>query len=164
SDSIYTSKNKTYAKTINKLTNDQDSVKIGNKEYGFLELLKLYNQVEDKNYVLRDSIRLLKEINILLNQQGQMYKKIQAADGKYENILRSFSDTAGVNYKSLYNLAKKEYGFDFIVKKDTTSKHGVIISSKFGRADSAALLFKYFRNRLKETKPGYFVVDLSGNK
>ncbi|MDB5125175.1 MAG: hypothetical protein JWP94_3304 [Mucilaginibacter sp.] len=141
-DSTYTEKNKGYSDTLNKYT-DSYSVKIGNKEYKFLDLLKLYNQIEQQNYDLKDSLNYLSQLD-----------KINKKD----------KDTVGVGFRILYNFAKQKYKFQVAIRKDIANRNTKIFFTGFSRADSAQLLFKYFKNRMIETSPGTWTIDQSGNK
>lgn len=104
----------------------------------------------------RDSIvSYTKEITYLLN--GKTLTSDQFVDA-YDR-LRSEKDSIN----TLYNQAKKFYGFEIIMedKNDSTT---LIYSKGNTRADSADIAYRFFKDRIKRNQKGLWTADLTSKE
>jgi len=154
-DSTHTSNTKSYSDVIKKYTTSY-SIKIGKKEYTFDEFVKLYDKIEQENYKIRDSLINALEIIKVLKSATSKYDDLTK---EYNKMVRKQSDSTFI-YRELFDSAKKLYGFNLHIQRDSAGSF--ILTRENSKADSADILYRHFKNRMKETSPGHYTIDISG--
>ena len=144
-DSLFTARNKKYSEVITKYV-DGTSFIISGKKIKSTEMAKLYDDLNMANFKLKDS----------LNNCIEHSKRVI----DYANKVNKMLDSAYL-YKSLYEYSKGIYTFNTSAERDSSRKK-IIFTRTFSKADSAAILYKYFKDRMKETSPGVYTIDTSG--
>lgn len=145
-DSLFQNSKKIYSEKIDKYVQDchylVDGKKISSEQLAKLmqELYLINNQKSDSIEFYIERCKIYKESN------DKLYKA--ALNGV------AFNDSLQV-YKSLANEIKKRYGIN---DKVYIESNNLKILRPFNRADSAAIVFKFYKHTLRKEKDGNWVV------
>ena len=83
-----------------------------------------------------------------LNQSEQKYYDLQ-------NKMIDLENDSLFRYRTLLEHAQNKYGFNLSFEK---SKNGLNLKSVFSKADSAALTYQYFKDRISKDSSGYWKI------
>jgi len=132
-DSVYYSKTKKYSEIITKYV-DNCNFFIGDKKISTSDLMKMTNELLEENQTLKDTLYYLKQLNDFENEASMTYKN---------ELYKSLDSLHTVS--RIIELIKKDYGINYIVSTDGNYK---IFKRQLSRADSAIVLFPYYKNKL----------------
>ncbi|MBN8653419.1 MAG: hypothetical protein J0L67_18470 [Cytophagales bacterium] len=133
-DSLYKSTVKGYSEVITRYVSDCSFV-IDGKKISTQDLVKLLNEILNQNESLADSVLYYKKLAIVDN----FYKN------EYQKRINSMMDSLVINSK-IVELAKRDYGVNYKVEK---SQSGFTFVREISKADSAIILFPYYKDKLK---------------
>lgn len=134
-DSTYLSKTRQYSEVITKYISNCEFTMDG-KKISTAELLKIVNRSLNENRLLKDSLIYLQ----------QLCKDQVNISDKYKNAYAQSLDSSFI-YKQILSFIKRDYGVEYSVKR-TDDKYK-FTKETFTKADSALLLFPYYKDRLR---------------
>jgi hypothetical protein len=143
-DQLYDSTTKAYSEVITRYISDcnilVDGKKVSNKQ-----LINLFNQLINENDTLRDSLIYYKRQSIV----GQLQST------KLQLRIHSLLDTINIKSK-IVELVNRDYGITYNVD---TYDRGFTFSRNLSRADSAMVLFPFYKDRIKrDTAKGNWII------
>jgi len=136
-DSLYSSSIKGYSEVITKYVSNCN-ITIDGRRITTEELAKMVNQMLEENATLKDSL-------LYYEQYKEEYLKLQP------NL-----DSLSINRK-IVELVKRDYGVSYEVTPTKTGNY--YFKRNFSRADSALIIFPYFRDKITtDTTTGNWII------
>jgi hypothetical protein len=133
-DSAFLKEVKQYSDTITKYISDCEFT-ISGKKIPTSKVVEWANEY----FYLRDSISNLNKIDSIKNLMIQ----------QYENRIQSYQSRGADSieiFKYLLKKAENDYGINYTIIKTAT---GYEFEKKFSRADSASILFPYYKHKIR---------------
>lgn len=132
-----------------KLTTDE-LVQYMNKQFEEI------NDINKKLNILNDSLNIYKSFYYLTKKNLKVdFKMTEDKNGRMM-VFSNPTDSSKI-YKELYKMIEKEYGIRYEVKfVDDYMK----VSKSFSKVDSALLIFKYYKDKLKKGEGDTWTIEL----
>ncbi len=144
SNSLYNSSRKMYSDTITKYIENCEFY-IGDKKLSTEELLKLVNEYIDQNTTMKKAATQIYDIDNKKDSLHNLSKSlIRQQVSIYEEQYNLYYDSTFI-VSSILNLIKRDYGISYTVTKKGRT---VIFQQNRSKADSAIILFPYFKKNL----------------
>lgn len=144
--------------TYNKILNELDKTKIENSTVNE----KNYLIVKENNQNVEDYNALSKEYNKNIDDFNKIVGRLNDINTKHQELIKSnavIKDSLQT-LKVVYSLIKRNFNIDYKIE-DKGDK--ITYSLKSDKLDSAMVLLKHFRGRLKK-EGDHWIINTAGNK
>lgn len=153
-----------------KVTTDQlllyikDQIKENEQLKKELDSLKreLYS-LRKELYISADSLKIYKTFNELTKRNLNVSFKVTEKDMKRTisinlplDSLTAYKDSLTA-YKEMTQLIEKDYGIKYLIEYRNNQ---IVLNNQFSKADSAKMIFEYYKDRLYKNKSGEWIIEL----
>jgi hypothetical protein len=167
-DSLLLAQNQKTQSSINKYIYDCNIV-IDGRKVSTNELIQLLTNQINQLQINNDSIRLLNAVLLNYYDSLSIYKSFYTLakkqfktdftiqqSGKYRTIAISIPSDSTLLFKRLYEIAQRDYGIKYKIE---TRKDFISITKIFSKADSALLIYQYYKDKLKVDSSGQWTIE-----
>lgn len=131
-------------KESDKLQKELDSLK---KEFYLLKI---------ESYTNKDSLKIYKTFNELTRRNLNVNFKVTKEDMKRTISIDLPPDSLSA-YKKIIQLIEKNYGIKYLIEYKNDQ---FILNDQFSKADSAQMIFQYYKDKLHKDESGKWVIEL----
>jgi hypothetical protein len=146
-----------------KVTTDQLLLYIKDQIKESEQLKKELDLLERELYLNADSLKIYKTFNELTKRNLNVSFKVTEKDMKRTiSIMLPLDSSSAYKdsltaYKEMTRLIEKDYGIKYLIEYKNNQ---FVLNNQFSKADSAKMIFEYYKDKLHKNKSGEWVIEL----